>query len=249
MSYGPLCTEFYDADKPQAPADAVAYYVGRARGLGGAVLEPMCGSGRFLLPLARAGLDVEGVDAAPAMLDACRRHALAEGLRPVLHHQALEALALPRRYTMALVPSGSIGLIEAPALDAALRRIQRHLAPGGVLLLELLVLGAGDRVTTCEDPPRVVQVGADGEITYRCRAHLAPDGASIRYDGHYEKREGGTLVGTETESLTLHLHHPEGLVERLVRNGFEHAGLRPGNEYPSLADSGCVLIEARVPRP
>ena len=50
-AYGSLCTEFYDLDKPSAPADALAFYVARARKVGGRILEPMCGSGRFLLPM------------------------------------------------------------------------------------------------------------------------------------------------------------------------------------------------------
>jgi len=54
-AYGSLCTEFYDLDKPSAPADALAFYVERARKAGGRVLEPMCGSGRFLLPMSLAG--------------------------------------------------------------------------------------------------------------------------------------------------------------------------------------------------
>src|SRR5438128_1166120 len=73
----------------------------RARAANGPVLEPMCGSGRFLLALLAAGIDVDGIDASAAMLDACRRHAAARGLAPSLHAAALERLALPRRYALA----------------------------------------------------------------------------------------------------------------------------------------------------
>jgi hypothetical protein len=50
-SYGSLCTEFYDLDKPNAPRDALDFYALKARAAGGRVLEPMCGSGRFLVPM------------------------------------------------------------------------------------------------------------------------------------------------------------------------------------------------------
>lgn len=241
-SYGPLCTEFYDADKPEAPADAVDYYLARAKSAGGAVLEPMCGSGRFLLPLLRAGVDIEGVDAAPAMLDACQRRAVLEGQKPVLHLQTLEALELPRKYRMAFVPSGSIGLLTDTALPSVLRQIKRHLEPGAVLLLEVVCStdnegGAGD------SEPRVVQMDSDTTITYICRGSLSSDGASIKYDGIYEKRRKSAIVETETESLTLCLYRPQEFAQILVACGFHQVSVLASTEYASLGSSGCALIE------
>jgi hypothetical protein len=66
--YGELCTRFYDLDKPKAPELALDWF---ARELAGcvSVLEPMCGSGRFLVPLVRQGLLVDGVDPSQSMWD------------------------------------------------------------------------------------------------------------------------------------------------------------------------------------
>lgn len=166
---------------PSNARDALAYFLRRAQQAGGPVLEPMCGSGRFLLPLLRAGVDVDGVDAAPAMLEACRRRALAEGLRPALYLQVLEELALPRKYRMAFVPSGSLGLLAEPALSAALCRIRRHLEPGASLLIELVDPKAGEEITGHVDQ-RAVQLDDETSITYICRCRCAADGASIAYE-------------------------------------------------------------------
>ena len=70
-AYGPLCALFYDADKPAAPADEVAWYAQRLPRDAGPVLEPMCGSGRLLVPLVAAGFNVHGVDTSAAMLAHC----------------------------------------------------------------------------------------------------------------------------------------------------------------------------------
>jgi hypothetical protein len=54
-TYLNLCTEVYDLSKPNPPENAYAFYrdyVMRANGL---ILEPMCGTGRFLLPLLEEG--------------------------------------------------------------------------------------------------------------------------------------------------------------------------------------------------
>ena len=54
-AYGPLSARFYDADKPHAPAAELAFYVAALPRAAGGVLEPMCGSGRLLVPLIDAG--------------------------------------------------------------------------------------------------------------------------------------------------------------------------------------------------
>ena len=162
-SYGKLSTAFYDLDKPAAPPDAVAFYLDRARSSNGPVLEPMCGSGRFLLPLLQAGVAVEGVDASPEMLAACRRRAEAFGLRATLDEQSLEILSLPRRYGLAFVPAGSLGLIHPRAsIRACLRALRRHLSRGATLLVELVDKGPYE-ADADDSGSRSVDVGGGGK--------------------------------------------------------------------------------------
>ncbi|CZL29099.1 putative acetyltransferase YhhY [Legionella pneumophila] len=74
-TYQSLCTEVYDLSKPNAPHDAYPFYRSYAVEAKGPILEPMCGTGRFLLPLAEEGFDVHGFDASQPMLE--RLHAKA----------------------------------------------------------------------------------------------------------------------------------------------------------------------------
>ena len=74
-SYGPLCTLFYDADKPVAPDAEVTWYAQRLPRDQGPLLELMCGSGRLLVPLAARGLKLHGVDSSAAMLASCEARA------------------------------------------------------------------------------------------------------------------------------------------------------------------------------
>ena len=78
-AYGRLCTEFYALDKPDAPPDAFDFYERHARAASGPVHEPMCGTGRFLLPLLAQGLDISGSDTSREMLAACRSRAARSG--------------------------------------------------------------------------------------------------------------------------------------------------------------------------
>ena len=48
------------------PKDAYDFYLSYAKEANGPILEPMCGTGRFLLPLLAAGFKIEGFDASEA---------------------------------------------------------------------------------------------------------------------------------------------------------------------------------------
>ena len=102
---------------------------------GGRSLEIGVGAGRLLRRFLAAGLDVEGVDAAPEMLAACREKALADGLEPVLYQQAMQDLDLPGLYNTIYVPCGTVAVLAShEQLLEALRAIRRHLLPGGALV-------------------------------------------------------------------------------------------------------------------
>lgn len=47
--YGNLCTEMYEILHKDAPLDELSFYLSYAE-KGMNILEPLCGSGRFLIP-------------------------------------------------------------------------------------------------------------------------------------------------------------------------------------------------------
>ena len=66
--YGNLCVEMYEILHREAPSDELNFYLSYAQA-GKKILEPLCGSGRFLVPFAQKGLDIFGVDSSREMLD------------------------------------------------------------------------------------------------------------------------------------------------------------------------------------
>ena len=66
--YG-LSAKYYD-DAYAVKPDLVdlPFYVDLAKQIGGPILEMGCGTGRLLLPIAHAGIEIHGLDNAPAML-------------------------------------------------------------------------------------------------------------------------------------------------------------------------------------
>ena len=245
-AYGSLCTEFYDLDKPSAPADALAFYVARARKAGGRVLEPMCGSGRFLLPMSLAGLPVDGVDSSAAMLAACRAHARNLGSDVSVFLQELASLELPHRYSLAFIPSGSIGLVtDDEELHKVLSRIHAHLEPGGTLLMEL-VCDDGQPVNPAELKPRAVLCPDGSSITYTCIASRSTTPDTICYSGRYSRRKGAHTVETEDEELVLRLYDSQRITAELAVCGFKATTVSGASDLAFLAESGCTLVEAHT---
>ena len=69
---------WYDLEFARFDAD-LELYLGYAGIVGGPILEPACGTGRLLVPLAEAGYSVLGVDSSPAMIEQARRRIAAAG--------------------------------------------------------------------------------------------------------------------------------------------------------------------------
>ncbi len=137
-SYGKLSTRFYDLDKPHPPPVALSFYIKQARAAGNPILEPMCGSGRFLIPLMQAGFEITGVDASFEMLAACRERAISLGLSPPLYQQKLHHMALPNVFQLAIIPAGSFCLLtDRDEARQALMQIFHALVPGATFVVEI----------------------------------------------------------------------------------------------------------------
>src|SRR6185436_15149303 len=71
-----LIAELYDG--PYSARDDVDFFVGEAVAAKGTVLEIGCGTGRVLIPAARAGVNIVGLDISPSMLQVCDARIRAE---------------------------------------------------------------------------------------------------------------------------------------------------------------------------
>jgi SAM-dependent methyltransferase len=140
----------------------------------GPALDVGCGTGRLLLPLLQAGLDVDGVEPSEDMLAICRQRAGERRLSPTLFQQQLQTLDLPRRYRTIMVPCGTLQLVvPLEEVWEALRRLYAHLEAGGVLAL------------TVFPPTDELDRTKWGEWSFRAREAL-PDGTEIEKHGLIE---------------------------------------------------------------
>lgn len=137
-NYKKLCSEYYDLDKPSAPTEALEYYSKEALRADGPILEPMCGTGRFLIPLLEKGINVQGVDASSEMLELCKEKCKSKNLYPNLYFNTLKDLDLPIKYNYIFIPSGSFGLlINKQETKESLEKLFSHLSNQGKVDIEV----------------------------------------------------------------------------------------------------------------
>lgn len=122
--------------------DDSAFWLETAAQAGGPVLELGCGTGRLLLPLARAGREVTGLDLGAHMLARCRDKLKAEPQevrdRVRLVMGDMTDFDLDRRFALITIPfAGFQHLRTVPQQLACLARCRAHLRPGGSLVLDL----------------------------------------------------------------------------------------------------------------
>jgi SAM-dependent methyltransferase len=105
-------------------------------------LELGCGTGRLLIPIARTGADVVGVDRSAPMLAraAARSRRVTRGLRPPLVRGDIRTLPFASgSFGVVMAPYGVLqSLITDAALSATLREAARVLMPGGLLGIDLV---------------------------------------------------------------------------------------------------------------
>jgi SAM-dependent methyltransferase len=139
MSQFDAFARYYVADYG-AVDDDLPFYRQLAQRTGGPVLELMCGSGRLLLPLARAGLQLAGVDVSAAMLGLARERLAAANLseRVQLLQADIRERAPGGPFGLAIVALNSfMHLADAGEQLAALEHIHAALRPGGLLAIDL----------------------------------------------------------------------------------------------------------------
>ena len=224
-------------------------------------LDLACGTGRLLLPLLRAGFDVDGCDVSPDMLDLCRQRAARDGLAPQLYAQAMHALQLPRSYRTIFI-CGGFGLGGTREQDAeTLRRCHDHLAPGGTLVFDhyLPYTHANEWPYWLAEPrrelPHAWPAGsmrrrtADGdEIELRSRlVALDPFDLSHTRQIRSSLWRGEALVAEEEHTLRENLYFRNEILLMLAQAGFAEVTGRGGYaDAPPTADDTMLVFVARA---
>jgi SAM-dependent methyltransferase len=244
--YSSLSTEAYDIINAEAPADALEFYLRRLETSEEPVLEPMCGSGRFLIPFLERGIDIDGIDASDFMLKKCRQRCEMKGLTPVLYEQFMQKLELPRRYGYIFIPAGSFCLItdEKDARES-LKRLYQHLLPRGKLVIEVMTPQAHTK-TPGQSSKIWLECDDGAYISISRLPTYNPETQIQRCTSRYELFEKGCAPREEIETIELHLYERNEFYNLLKT--FSFIEIKTSKAYvdkePDAEDS-IIIFECR----
>jgi SAM-dependent methyltransferase len=250
-----LLARYYD-QLHQSLTEDIPLVLALAAESSGPILELGCGTGRLLLPLARAGHEVVGLDNSPEMLARARRHFALEAVSAAGKVTLVlgDALSLPepvtgRRYGLILIPYNTLLHFSEREAAALLHQAARVLEPHGRLFIDMaspFALAEQDdqTVPVLETTLRDEQTNA--LIEQWSRSHLDPE-AQIMYVA-WEFRNTAVAGKSEAIDMAYHYYYPHQL-ELLLRQ----AGLRLSDllgDYarePFTEESERLLVLAGLP--
>lgn len=205
--YAPTA-EFYDHVGPYAERPDPTFYVEEATKARGPVLEIGCGTGRVLIPIARAGVEITGLDLSPHMLRVCRARLAREPeevrARVTLIEGDMRRFDLGRAFALATIPFRPFQhLITVEDQLACLAAIRRHLADGGRLVFDIFNPSLAHLV----DDSKFEEWGDEPEFAM-------PDGRRVRR--RFRTIERNHFDQYQDIELIYYVTHPDGREERLV---------------------------------
>jgi ubiquinone/menaquinone biosynthesis C-methylase UbiE len=227
LSYRGIRASIYDAMIAQNNIGDLEFFRNAIAANGEPALENGCGTGRLLVEFVAAGLDVEGLDISPEMLDICRLKAEERGCQVTLHEQKMQLFTSKRRYRTIYIPISTFGLIaEVDEAKKALRRFFEHLEPQGKVYIPLHLPSPEDIA---------VDVTVSDHCQFRREYTRSEDGAVFRcwerpkYDlenqlrhseFRYEKLDAGEIVSVENYAMSFRWYTQEQFKIMLQAAGF-----------------------------
>ncbi len=129
----------------------ITFYVDEAKRHGGPVVELAVGSGRIAVPIARAGINVIGVDLSPGMLSVARAFGEEHGVSDLLDLRVGDLREPPVDEKVQLVICPFRSLLHMPDEDEKLRALRAAhdlLEPGGHLIFDVFAPSSEDIAET-----------------------------------------------------------------------------------------------------
>jgi len=255
---------FYDWENAQTLGRRdVPFWRRVASRAGGRVLELGCGTGRVSIPLARAGIDLVGVDRSEPMLERARRrlkrHRSGGTAKAVPYVRGTAGLSvrfvradirdLPfgaGSFPMVLAPYGILqSLIRPRDLKAALASVARVIAPGGTFGIDLVP----DVPKWREYSNRLQLRGKAGgaQLTLIESVRQDPKRHLTTFEQKYVERRG-SRVREHRFDLTFRTLSVPQMTEQLERAGFAVdavLGDYRGRPWDDRADVWIIMAKKR----
>ncbi len=215
--YGSLCAEMYEILHKTAPREELDFYLSYAE-KGKKILEPLCGSGRFLVPFMERGFDITGLDLSEEMLNKLKEKAP----DAKVHRADITEYFTEERFDYIFISSGSVSLFtDIDLCKRTLKKLKEMLTQKG-----RLVFAVDTAAARCPDDRDYklsvsVKTKEGFDLPLKSRNFYDVSSQTQFSPGIYELYDGTELLQRETMDFQTHLYK-FGEMERYLREiGFE----------------------------
>lgn len=216
IMYKKISAEYYENLMPYASSNEIQFlknYLGINKEK--CILEPMCGSGRILIPLLKLNYKVDGLDSSKNMLEICRSKLDKEGLQTTLFSSSIEMFKTDKKYDFIIIPLGSVQILESKKLlDKSIYNLKMRLKTNGRMLIEFTWLDQLEQDDFSTNMPASILNGIILERTL-CKKRNRVSVTSI-----YKKTEGKKRI-LEKEVINFTLYTQEELVKIFEKNNLK----------------------------
>jgi len=236
---------YYHLTHQQLDED-IPFILAMAAEAGGAVLELGCGTGRVLLPLARAGYTAVGIDLSAQMLAIARaqigREDQTTQQRIQLKQADMSDFHFPaQRFGLCLIPYNTVMHLTNDAFQRCLRKIKAVLKPNGRLLIDTVNPHA---LAEIEDQPKFVlenriydQSRQEEVAVYGRYKQLGDQQLSLTWRFQTPTKQ------VDGESI-YHYRYPHQLQLALQQNGFRLEKIIGDYEHRPFSEDSerCIIL-------
>ncbi len=201
-----IVSEFYDYVASYRRRQDVPFFVEFARQSGGPVLEIGCGTGRVLIPTARAGIEIVGLDMSESMLSICREKLSREPeevrAKAQLVQGDMRQFQLSREFALITTPFRPFQhLLTVEDQLSCLACVRRHLRDDGKFVLDVF----NPDLKRLTDDKYLTEWEEEPEFTM-------PDGRKVIWQNHVISRDPiNQILDVE---LAHRIRYPDGHEER-----------------------------------
>ncbi len=207
----PFVAEFYDHIVSFSNRRDVSFFINQARRVGGPILEIGCGTGRVLIPTARAGIPVVGLDNSSPMLNVCRKNLSLESNKVLsmvegVEHTDMRCFSLKRKFNLITFPFYTFNyLVTLDDQLCCLSQVRQHLRDKGILILDL----PNPYLPYLTDQRYLDEFGEEPEF-------LMPDGRRVKRQYRITRRDLSNQV--VYGEILYYVSQPRGTKEKLVNS-------------------------------
>ena len=202
----PFVCEYYDHIFNDL--EDIRFYVDLASRSGGPVLELGSGTGRILIPIAREGIKITGIDLSDQMISMMKEKLKTESDGTISKVEILKSdirnFDLGKSYPLVIVPFSTFQyLLEVPDQICCLESCVKHLDEGGTFALSVF----NESISRLSDNSLYKEFDITPEFEM-------PDGRRVFRRFRYVERDYTRQV--EIKESIFYINHPDGRSERLV---------------------------------